>query len=124
MENKNIGWLDKYRPNTLDECVLPEARREFFKTFLGGNRPPNILFFGGFGIGKTTIAKIIANDVGSYDNFSWNPYHNYVRFDSYKEAQITSELAERLTCATIFDHVTDVWIFDEIDKLQHHLLKS
>jgi len=116
--NNNRGWLDKYRPTTLNDCVLPKARKDFFQTFLTGSRIPTILFCGGFGIGKTSLAKIIANDVGTYGDFSFNPHHNYVRFDSYKEAQITSELVERLTSATICDDKTDIWIFDEIDKLQ------
>lgn len=54
-------WVEKYRPKTLDEMVLSDENRNFFKTIKG--EIPNLLFVGTPGIGKTTIAKIIVNDI-------------------------------------------------------------
>jgi replication-associated recombination protein RarA len=76
-----------------------------------------MLFYGGYGIGKTTMAKIIAEEVGTYPDYNWDSDHNYIRFDSYKEAETTSQLIKRLTVATIYEETTNIWILDEFEKL-------
>ena len=116
--NNKTGWLDKYRPATLNDCVLPKSRQDFFGTFIDNKRPPNILLHGDYGIGKTTIAKILAEKIGSYSGFHWNSCHQYIRFDSVREAKITSDLIDRLVTITLWDDETRIWVFDEIDKLQ------
>lgn len=57
----NNLWVEKYRPKTLDEMVLSEENRKFFSSING--EIPNLLFVGTPGIGKTTIARIIVQDI-------------------------------------------------------------
>jgi len=54
-------WVEKYRPATLDEMVLSEDNKKYFKSIT--NEIPNLLFVGTPGIGKTTIARIIVQDI-------------------------------------------------------------
>jgi DNA polymerase III delta prime subunit len=57
----NNLWVQKYRPSALDEMVLSEENRKFFSSIK--DEIPNLLFVGTPGIGKTTIAKIIVQDI-------------------------------------------------------------
>ena len=57
----NDLWVEKYRPKTLADVLLSEEHREYFKKIK--NDVPHILFYGSPGIGKTTLAKVIVNDI-------------------------------------------------------------
>ena len=57
----NNLWVEKYRPKTIDEMVLSGENRAYFNTLK--DEVPNLLFVGTPGIGKTTIAKIIVQDI-------------------------------------------------------------
>lgn len=63
-ENEFI-WVESYRPKTIDECILPEALKSTFKEYIKGGRIPTFLFAGGAGVGKTTVAKALCNEVGA-----------------------------------------------------------
>ena len=56
-------WVEKYRPATLDEMILSKDIRERFDEFKVAQQIPNILFIGNAGIGKTSLAKVIAKDI-------------------------------------------------------------
>jgi DNA polymerase III delta prime subunit len=58
-------WVEKYRPKTIDECVLPESLKKTFKEFVSTGELPNFLFAGSAGVGKTTVAKALCNDIGA-----------------------------------------------------------
>jgi DNA polymerase III delta prime subunit len=58
-------WVEKYRPQTIDECILPETIKETFKNFVASGELPMFLFAGGAGVGKTTIAKALCAEVGA-----------------------------------------------------------
>jgi DNA polymerase III delta prime subunit len=58
-------WVEKYRPQTIDECVLPDSLKNTFKEFISSGELPNFLFCGGAGVGKTTVAKALCNEVGA-----------------------------------------------------------
>ena len=57
----NNLWVEKYRPKTINEMVLSSENRAYFNTLK--DEVPNLLFVGTPGIGKTTIAKIIVQDI-------------------------------------------------------------
>ena len=57
-------WVEKYRPKTIDECVLPEQTKKTFKDFVERGEIPNMLLAGPPGIGKTTVAKALCNELG------------------------------------------------------------
>jgi DNA polymerase III delta prime subunit len=58
-------WVEKYRPQTIDECVLPDALKETFKQYVSQGELPHFLLSGTAGIGKTTVAKALCNEIGA-----------------------------------------------------------
>ena len=57
-------WVEKYRPKTIEECILPEATKKTFQSFLDKGEIPNMLLAGPPGIGKTTVAKALCKELG------------------------------------------------------------
>jgi DNA polymerase III delta prime subunit len=57
-------WVEKYRPKTIEECILPESIKKTFKEFLNKGEIPNLLLAGTAGVGKTTVAKALCNELG------------------------------------------------------------
>lgn len=58
-------WVEKYRPSKIDECILPKNLKETFKQFVQSGELPNFLFCGTAGVGKTTVAKALCNEIGA-----------------------------------------------------------
>jgi DNA polymerase III delta prime subunit len=57
-------WVEKYRPKTIEDCILPESTKKTFQDFLNKGEIPNMLLAGPPGIGKTTVAKALCNELG------------------------------------------------------------
>ena len=58
-------WVEKYRPKTIDECILPDGIKKTFQDFLQAGEIPNMLLSGPPGIGKTTVAKALCEQLGA-----------------------------------------------------------
>ena len=58
-------WVEKYRPTTIDECILPKSIKKTFQDFVDRGEIPNMLLSGPPGIGKTTVAKALCHQLGS-----------------------------------------------------------
>ena len=57
-------WVEKYRPKTIEDCILPESTKKTFLEFLNKGEVPNLLLAGPAGCGKTTVAKALCNQLG------------------------------------------------------------
>jgi len=58
-------WVEKYRPTTIDECILPKGIKKTFQDFVEKGEIPNMLLSGPPGIGKTTVAKALCHQLGA-----------------------------------------------------------
>ena len=56
-------WVEKYRPRTIEECILPDDLKNTFSKIIESGELPNMLFTGTAGLGKTTVAKAICNEL-------------------------------------------------------------
>jgi DNA polymerase III delta prime subunit len=61
---ENFLWVEKYRPQTIEECVLPVSLKSTFSDMVAKGEPQNLLFSGSAGVGKTTVAKALCNEMG------------------------------------------------------------
>ena len=56
-------WVEKYRPKTINDCILPESLKKVFAQIIESGEMPNMLFSGTAGLGKTTVAKALCNQL-------------------------------------------------------------
>ena len=61
---EHLLWTERYRPQTVSDCILPERLKEVFQEYVNQKQIPNLLLAGGAGVGKTTIAKAMCNEIG------------------------------------------------------------
>jgi DNA polymerase III delta prime subunit len=61
---RDFLWVEKYRPKTIEECILPDNIKETFRQFLNKGEIPNLLLTGPAGVGKTTVAKALCEQLG------------------------------------------------------------
>ena len=57
-------WVEKYRPKTIEDCILHDSLKSTFQDFANRKEIPNMLLSGTAGIGKTTVAKALCEEVG------------------------------------------------------------
>ena len=61
---EHLLWTERYRPQTISDCILPDRLKEVFQEYVNQKQIPNLLLTGGAGVGKTTIAKAMCNEIG------------------------------------------------------------
>ena len=61
--NTDFLWVEQYRPRTIDDCILPDSLKSLFSAFIKKGEISNMLFSGTAGIGKTTVAKALCEQM-------------------------------------------------------------
>ena len=61
---EHLLWTEKYRPQTIADCILPDRLKQPFQEYVNQHNIPNLLLSGGAGVGKTTVAKAMCNEIG------------------------------------------------------------
>jgi DNA polymerase III delta prime subunit len=61
---EHLLWTEKYRPKTIEDCILPDRLKKPFQEYVNQKNIPNLLLSGGAGVGKTTVAKAMCNEIG------------------------------------------------------------
>ena len=112
MDDVNVNdfvWVEKYRPRKVDDVILPEKIKEIAKGYMKQGRIPNLLFTGGAGVGKTTLARAMCEEVGC----------DYIIINASSENSI-DVMRNRVTNFASTVSLTDakkVIILDEADHL-------
>jgi replication factor C small subunit len=60
---ENFLWVEQYRPKTISDCVLPDELKSTFQKFVDNKNIPNLLLSGSAGVGKTTVAKAMLEEL-------------------------------------------------------------
>jgi DNA polymerase III delta prime subunit len=103
-------WVEKYRPQTIEDCILPDATKATFKEFLKKGEVPNLLLCGTAGTGKTTVARALCEELGC----------DYIVINGSDEGRQIDTLRTKIksfASAISFDNKTKVVIIDEADYL-------
>lgn len=109
MSNQHFLWVEKYRPQTIEECILPDSIKETFKKFVDGGELPTFLFSGSAGVGKTTVAKALCREVGAEYMFINGSEENGIDVLRTKIKSFASSVS--------LESSTKVVILDEADNL-------
>jgi DNA polymerase III delta prime subunit len=103
-------WVEKYRPKTIEDCILPETTKATFKEFLKKGEVPNLLLCGTAGTGKTTVARALCEELGC----------DYIVINGSDEGRQIDTLRTKIkgfASAMSMQNKTKVVIIDEADYL-------
>jgi DNA polymerase III delta prime subunit len=108
-------WVEKYRPKTLDGYVFKDERQKTqIDQWIREGSIPHLLFSGNAGVGKTTLAKILVNELGVQDT-------DVLEVNASKDGRKIDWLRDKLDgfCQTMPFGEFKVVILDEADYLNH-----
>jgi replication factor C small subunit len=112
MENsifKNL-WVEKYRPSKLDDIILSDKNRQYFESIRRKQEIPHLMFAGDPGIGKTTLAKIIVDDI-------LDCQYLYINASDESGVDVIRNKVTKFAETASIDGKLKVVILDEIDGL-------
>ena len=111
MENNRdqFLWVERYRPRKLDDCILPDDQLNTFRRFVESGEIPNMLLCGSAGVGKTTIARAICEELGC----------DYIIINGSEESgiDVLRTKIREFASSVSFSGKTKVVILDEADYL-------
>ena len=64
-ENDKMLWVEKYRPSSINDCILPERLKKPFQEYVNRKEIPNMILSGTAGVGKTTVARAMCEEIGA-----------------------------------------------------------
>lgn len=108
--SESLLWVEKYRPKSIEDCILPETIKTTLRDVVSQNKIPNMMFTGTSGIGKTTAARAICNETQA----------DYLIINGSDEGRMIDTLRTKLTqfCSTIsLSGSRKVVIIDEADYM-------
>ena len=103
-------WVEKYRPKTINECILPESIKNMFKEFLSKGEIPHLLLCGTAGTGKTTVARALCEELGA-------DYIIIYGSDEGRQIDTLRTKIKQFASGVSFGQGTKVVIIDEADYL-------
>ena len=65
MSVDNLLWAEKYRPSTLDDMIISDDTKKMVRDSIAGGNIPNMVLYGSAGTGKTSVCRVIANELGA-----------------------------------------------------------
>lgn len=107
---EHVLWAEKYRPNTIAECVLPEATKKILQKQIETKKILNLLLCGSPGTGKTTVAKAMCEEIGA----------DYIVINGSMSGNIDTlrnEIQKFASTVSMFTESRKVVILDEADYL-------
>jgi DNA polymerase III delta prime subunit len=113
MELKDVHnsiWVERYRPQHIHDIILPERIKSIFVNLLAKKEIPNLLLTGGAGCGKTTIAKVFAEEIGANTLFINASFERGID-------TLRNRVEDFVSTCSLNSDVPKVVIFDEIDHM-------
>ena len=109
MTNQSFLWVEKYRPTKITDCILPESIKNTFIEFIGQKEIPNLLLSGGSGVGKTTVARALCEEL----------YADYILINSSEESgiDVLRTKIKQFASTVSLQSSSKVVILDEADYL-------
>ena len=108
--NKDILWVEQYRPSTIDDLILPEGIKSTFREIIGQDKIPNLILSGSAGVGKTSAAMVLCKSLNC----------DYIIVNGSDEGRLIETLRNKLTqyCSSVsMSGGRKVVIMDEADYM-------
>ena len=108
--NNDILWVERYRPSTVEDLILPEGIKNTFRDIIGGDKIPNLILSGSAGTGKTSAAIVLCKELNC----------DYIIINGSDEGRLIDTLRNKLTqyCSSVsMSGGRKVVIIDEADYM-------
>ena len=107
--NEHFIWVEKYRPRKIDDCILPESQKDYFRQMVAKGEIQNMLLCGTAGTGKTTIARALCEELQT----------DYMIINGSEESgiDVLRTKIKQFASTVSFSGNTKVVILDEADYL-------
>ena len=108
--NKDILWVERYRPSTVEDLILPEGIKNTFRDIIGEGKIPNLILSGSAGTGKTSAAMVLCKELDC----------DYIIINGSDEGRLIETLRNKLTqyCSSVsMSGGRKVVIIDEADYM-------
>ena len=108
--NNDILWVERYRPSTVEDLILPESIKNTFRDIIGGDKIPNLILSGSAGTGKTSAAIVLCRELDC----------DYIIINGSDEGRLIDTLRNKLTqyCSSVsMSGGRKVVIIDEADYM-------